>query len=49
VLAPLLSASGPCWRRERGWGAVTAQHVSQLFNTYLRGIGITDTLHSLRH
>ncbi len=49
VLAPLLASSGPCWRRERGYGSVTAQHVSQLSNEYLHGIGITDTLHSLRH
>jgi len=37
------------WRRERGYGPVTAQHVSQLSNEYLRSLGITSTLHKLRH
>ena len=49
LIAPLLPGAGPCWRRERGFGTVTPQHVSQLANQYLRRIEITDTLHSLRH
>lgn len=28
---------------------MTAQHVSQLSNEYLRSLGITSTLHKLRH
>lgn len=41
--------AGPCWRKVKGFGAVNAKLVSQLSNAYLRRIGITDTLHSLRH
>lgn len=48
-IVPLMSDSGPCWRRERGSGPVTAQHVSQYSNEYLHRIGIASTLHSLRH
>ncbi len=53
-IEPLMWPSGWCWRRTRGWGTgeqpVTAQHVSQYCNEYLhRVVGITDTLHSLRH
>ncbi|GAB2907214.1 hypothetical protein GCM10027047_01890 [Rhodococcus aerolatus] len=49
VLAPMLPASGPCWRRERGTGPVTAQHVSQLANNHLRAQRIPSTFHALRH
>lgn len=48
-LEPRMAETGPCWRRERGTGLVTAQHVSQYCNEYLHKIGIPDTLHSLRH
>lgn len=46
---PMLPASGLCWRRERGFGRVTPQHVSQYANAYLHRIGIDATLHCLRH
>jgi site-specific recombinase XerD len=49
IIAARLPASGPCWRRERGHGPVTAHHVSGRCNDYLHGLGIPDTLHSLRH
>jgi site-specific recombinase XerD len=48
-LDPRMATEGRCWRRERGAGDVTAQHVSQYCNEHLRRIGITDTFHSLRH
>lgn len=45
-----LARTGPAWRRERGFGHVTAQHVSQYCNDFLhKVIGVPDTLHSLRH
>lgn len=40
---------GPCWRKVVGFGAVSPKLLSHLCNKYLRRIGITDTLHSLRH
>ncbi|MFR9807282.1 tyrosine-type recombinase/integrase [Pseudonocardia sp. RS010] len=49
IIDPLMAPSGLCWRRQRGTGPVTAQHVSQYCNEYLHGEGIPDTLHSLRH
>lgn len=48
-IRPMLPAAGACWRRERGFGRVTPQHVSQYTNAYLHSMGIDDTLHSLRH
>lgn len=50
-LEPRLPSSGPCWRRERGTGRVTAQHVSQYCSEFLRRSGLPQgiTLHSLRH
>ncbi|GAA2552151.1 tyrosine-type recombinase/integrase [Pseudonocardia hydrocarbonoxydans] len=49
LIEPALPASGPCWAREKGTGPVTAQHVSQLCNDYLRSQGMSDTFHALRH
>lgn len=49
TIAAALPAAGPAWRRQRGAGPVTAQHVSQYCNEYLRRVGIGDTLHALRH
>ncbi|GGM55283.1 integrase [Longimycelium tulufanense] len=49
IINPMMSPSGPCWRRERGFGPVTAQHVSQYSNQYLHKLGFTETLHTLRH
>lgn len=40
---------GPLWRRERGAGPVTAQHVSQYCNDHLHKCGVRSTLHALRH
>ncbi len=44
-----LPESGPCWRKQRGFGSVTPQIVSRATNKYLHGIDIADTLHALRH
>ena len=49
AIAAALPASGRAWRRERGLGPVTAQHVSQYCCEYLHRVGIPDTLHALRH
>lgn len=49
TIAAALAGSGPAWRRERGFGPVTPQHVSQLCNQLLHSLGFPDTLHSLRH
>jgi len=49
TIRPLLCTTGSCWRRERGTGPVTSQHVSQLSNEFLRSLGIGATLHKLRH
>lgn len=43
------ASSGPCWRKVVGFGAVNPSLVSGLCNKYLHSIGISDTLHSLRH
>lgn len=49
VIDPLMAPEGLCWRRQRGTGPVTAQHVSQYCNEYLRRRGLPDTFHALRH
>jgi site-specific recombinase XerD len=49
TIRPLMAPQGRCWRRERGFGVVTPQHVSQLCNEHLRRLGIHSTLHKLRH
>lgn len=54
LIAATLPATGRAWRRVRGRdrniAPVTAQHVSQYCNHYLRHkVGVDDTLHSLRH
>ncbi|MBL8927073.1 MAG: tyrosine-type recombinase/integrase [Pseudonocardia sp.] len=51
-IAPVLPASGPCWRRERGSGPVTGKHVSIRCNRYLAkraDVPRWCTFHSLRH
>jgi integrase len=52
-LVPYLPDAGPAFRYVRGMGKgrwrVTAQHVSQYCNAHLRGLGLVDTLHALRH
>lgn len=49
LIQPALASEGPCFRRERGTGPVTAQQVSQLCNDWLHKSGTPSTLHSLRH
>lgn len=49
IITPALPASGRAWRRERGIGPVTSQHVSQYCCAHLHEQGIPDTLHALRH
>lgn len=53
IIGPGLPPSGGAWRRQRRsrgeMGVVTPKHVSKACNSYLRSIGIPDTLHSLRH
>lgn len=44
-----LAPTGAAWRRERGHGPVTAQHVSQYCCEFLHRMGCDDTLHALRH
>lgn len=48
-LEPYIPQHGPLWRRERGTGPVTAQHVSQYCNDHLHKCGVRSTLHALRH
>ncbi|MGQ0576006.1 MAG: tyrosine-type recombinase/integrase [Pseudonocardia sp.] len=48
-----LPETGRAWRRQRRsrgeLGVVMPNHVSKVCNAYLRSVGITDTLHTLRH
>lgn len=49
TISAALAPTGAAWRRQRGFGPVTPQHVSQYCNEYLHRAGAPDTLHSLRH
>ncbi|OCB43970.1 integrase [Mycobacterium vulneris] len=49
LIKPALAPSGLCFRRERGFGPVTPQQVSQLSNDWLHKSGTGSTLHTLRH
>lgn len=50
TLGPYIPSSGPCWTMPtQPWRQVTPEQVSQRSANYLRGEGITLTLHSLRH
>lgn len=54
VMAELTDAGmpsrGPLWRRaDGGIGAPSPKRVSERLNVYLRGIGVSETAHTLRH
>ncbi len=49
LIEPTLAEAGLCFRRERGFGPVTPQQVSQQANDWLHKSGTRSTLHSLRH
>jgi integrase len=44
-----ISPRGPLIRRAHGPGGVSAHRISTMCNEYLHGLGITDSLHTLRH
>jgi len=49
MIQPAIAESGACFQRERGFGPVTPQQISQLANTWLHKSGTRSTFHSLRH